>query len=87
LKTNPSAGFEEAVEAFPKAFPGTILVPTEEEALKQAGYRSFTIARFTQLRSLPVEGQGYIADAQCLQHCVVVCRPELDVVLAITLPF
>jgi hypothetical protein len=30
LKIDPSAGFEEVVKAFSKAFPGTIVVPTEE---------------------------------------------------------
>jgi hypothetical protein len=36
LRIDPSAGFEEVVETLPKTFPGTILVPAEEEALRQA---------------------------------------------------
>jgi hypothetical protein len=36
LKIGPSAGFEKVVGVFPKAFPGTIVVPTEEEPLKLA---------------------------------------------------
>jgi hypothetical protein len=36
LRINPSTGFEEVVETLPKVFPGTILVPAEEEALRQA---------------------------------------------------
>jgi hypothetical protein len=35
LKLDPSAGFEEIIKVFYKTFPGTILVPAEEEALKQ----------------------------------------------------
>jgi hypothetical protein len=36
MKIDPSAGFEEGVETFPKTHPGTILVPTQEKAITQA---------------------------------------------------
>jgi hypothetical protein len=32
----PLTGFKEVVQVFYKAFPGTILVPIEEEAAKRA---------------------------------------------------